>query len=242
MRTQSFLAACVATIAVAVSGSASAAPCAGFTDVDDTIVGVPACQNVEWLKNRQITLGCTSATLYCPNNNVNRLQMAAFMNRLGTALTPVDLTPATAAPAVRTLASNPVICVTGDYAVTGYPRRAYVEAATDVSVPTAAVDVVAVAVYSTNAGATWTPIAQSDHYATLYPGAVPGNHISLTPYGYVDLNVGQSVRFGVGLAQVAGTGNVTAGCNTTVRIANRNSATSPLDPQETSAASAKTRP
>ena len=34
------------------------------------------------MKNRGITLGCT-ATLYCPNDYVTRLQMAAFMYRLG---------------------------------------------------------------------------------------------------------------------------------------------------------------
>src|SRR5512134_2031947 len=65
-----------------------AAPCVGFTDVDASSA---FCGNVGWLKNRSITLGCTTATLYCPSDNVNRLQMAAFMNRLGTALTPVQL-------------------------------------------------------------------------------------------------------------------------------------------------------
>ena len=39
-------------------------------------------------KNRAITTGCTSTTLYCPTDNVSRLAMAAFMNRLGDALTP----------------------------------------------------------------------------------------------------------------------------------------------------------
>src|SRR5688572_8545537 len=56
-----------------------AAPCAGFTDVDDTD---PFCVNVEWMKNRGITLGLTP-TLYDPNAPVTRLQMAAFMYRLG---------------------------------------------------------------------------------------------------------------------------------------------------------------
>lgn len=58
---------------------AIAAPCAGFTDVDSAS---PFCVNVEWLKARSITLGCT-ATLYCPNDPVTRLQMAAFLYRLG---------------------------------------------------------------------------------------------------------------------------------------------------------------
>ena len=69
----------------AISPVVAAAPCAGFTDVDDTSA---FCANVEWVKNRAITLGCTSATSYCPSDPVTRLQMAAFMNRLGTALEP----------------------------------------------------------------------------------------------------------------------------------------------------------
>ena len=33
---------------------ASAAPCAGFTDLDD---GSPFCASVQWLRNQGITLG-----------------------------------------------------------------------------------------------------------------------------------------------------------------------------------------
>ena len=76
----------VALVLSLVSTASSALPCAGFTDVDDTS---PFCANVTWLKNRGITLGCTSATLYCPNDFVSRLQMAAFMNRLGDSLFPL---------------------------------------------------------------------------------------------------------------------------------------------------------
>ena len=66
------------------AGSLHAAPCAGFTDVDDTSA---FCPNVEWMKNRGITLGC-AVNLYCPNDLVTRLAMAAFMNRLGESLFP----------------------------------------------------------------------------------------------------------------------------------------------------------
>jgi len=62
------------------------AQCAGFTDVSGTTIQ-PTCANVAWLKNRSVTLGCT-ATEYCPNEGVGRLQMAAFMNRVGNVLTP----------------------------------------------------------------------------------------------------------------------------------------------------------
>ena len=67
------------SIATAIS------PCAGFTDVQSSD---SYCNAVQWLKNRAITLGCTSATLYCPADVVTRASMALFMNRLGVALTP----------------------------------------------------------------------------------------------------------------------------------------------------------
>ena len=62
-----------------IAAPANAAPCAGFIDVDDAST---FCANVTWIKNRGITLGCT-ANQYCPDAPVTRLQMAAFMNRLG---------------------------------------------------------------------------------------------------------------------------------------------------------------
>jgi hypothetical protein len=227
MHARSLLAACVTLIAVASCEMAASAPCAGFTDVDDTS---GFCPNVEWLKNRSITLGCTSVTLYCPDDPVNRLQTAAFINRLGAALTPVEL-KATEAPAPRVLPDNPVICTTSDFVVTGFPRRAYVNAAARLSVPTNNVVVGAWAAFSTDAGANWSPVPASFQMATLYAGATPGNHATLAPFGYVDLNVGQSARFGVQLGPFGGPGNiVTTGCQNLVRIANRSASSSPLDP------------
>ena len=101
-----------------------ALPCAGFTDVDDTRQRF--CPNVEWLKNRAVTTGCTSATLYCPTDPVSRLAMAAFMNRLGTALTPAQLR-VDAAPGAVDLDANVVVCQTTDLAIAGYPRKAFVD-------------------------------------------------------------------------------------------------------------------
>ena len=69
----------IAAGVLAIAGAAQAAPCAGFTDVDDASA---FCTSVAWMKNRAITLGC-SATEYCPADFVRRDQMAAFMYRLG---------------------------------------------------------------------------------------------------------------------------------------------------------------
>lgn len=59
-----------------------AAPCAGFSDVDTSS---PYCSSVEWIKNRGVTLGCT-ASLYCPQDDVTRLQMAIFLHRFSNAV------------------------------------------------------------------------------------------------------------------------------------------------------------
>ena len=84
------LALCTVPLTVA---PAAAAPCAGFIDVDDSKPNhVPFCGNVAWMKNRQVTLGCALSNSYCPDDTVIRIQMAAFMNRLGNALTPRNLT------------------------------------------------------------------------------------------------------------------------------------------------------
>ena len=61
------------------NASALAQTCTPFTDLP---ASSPFCGDVQWMYNRGITLGCTSTT-YCPNDNVTRLQMAAFMHRLG---------------------------------------------------------------------------------------------------------------------------------------------------------------
>jgi len=208
--------------------TATAQNCAGFGDV---AASSPFCQNVEWVRNRAVTLGCGDGSNYCPSDPVSRLQMAIFLHRLGTALTPVDLPVATAPAAVQTPGSTPVVCATADYAVTGFPRRAYVNAMVTLAAPSAAIDVQARVVVSVNTGP-WTPIANSDQYATLYqptPPATLPDQATLAPFGSVDLNVGQTVRFGVQLGQIAGVGTVSVACSTRVQVANRNGVSTPFD-------------
>jgi hypothetical protein len=59
--------------------SAVAQNCDGFTDV---LASSPFCPDVAWLKTFGVTKGCAPSQ-FCPNENVTRLQMAAFMHRLG---------------------------------------------------------------------------------------------------------------------------------------------------------------
>ena len=79
MRRHRFAASLLGALALTAAPAVFAAPCAGFTDVQDSS---GFCIHIEWLKNRAITLGCT-ATQYCPSDFVRRDQMAAFLYRLG---------------------------------------------------------------------------------------------------------------------------------------------------------------
>ena len=84
------------------------AQCAGFSDVPFT---QPFCGHVTWLKNRQVTLGCTSATLYCPDSPVARLSMAAFVNRVAEVATPRVFSIEDSGGALNLLTDN-ALCVT----------------------------------------------------------------------------------------------------------------------------------
>jgi hypothetical protein len=221
MKTRSLLAACAAALAFAASGAA-AAPCVGFTDVDS---GSGFCPSVEWLKNRAITLGCTSATLYCPGHFVSRLQMAAFLNRLGTALTPVQLRVDTASGAVD-LDANAVICQTADFAAEDFPRRAFIDLSFTATA-TADVNLAADLAMSTDGGGTWTNLN-----AATNRGSVAANLWgSLSDVGYADLNVGQTARWGVRMTRggMAGTTDLSDGrCQVRALVYSRDGTSSPF--------------
>jgi hypothetical protein len=94
------------------------AQCAGFTDV------APGgfCGNVTWIKNRQVTVGC-SATTYCPFEPVTRLQMAAFMMRLGRVLVP-NVVSATDSGGPLSIAPSPAyVCATSQLPAVNYTRK-----------------------------------------------------------------------------------------------------------------------
>ena len=203
---------------------ALAAPCAGFTDVDDTS---GFCPNVEWLKNRAITLGCTSTTVYCPNDPVSRLAMAAFMNRLGTALTPIQVR-VDIAPGAVDLDANAVVCQTSDFAVPAgsFPRRAYVDLSFNGNA-TADVGLAADLVVSTDLGANWTPLN-----TVTNRGSVAANQWGgLSDIGYVDLSVGQTARWGVRMTRggIAGTTDLAdSRCQLRALVYSRNGIASPF--------------
>jgi len=196
--------------------------CANFADVDPASV---FCPRVEWLKNRAVTLGCTSATLYCPDNSVTRLAMAAFMNRLGTSLTMVPATMQQAVGALNPDAS-PVICVTADFPTSGFPRQAYLDgvltgiAPGDVGL---AVDLVS----SSNLGASWQTVVANVNRGSLIAGRWGNIHV----VGHSNTSIGFGHRYGMRVTRGGLPGTATlsdSNCNLRVRIDNRNGALQPF--------------
>lgn len=204
-----------------VSPIASGAPCAGFSDVGATS---SFCPNIEWLKNRAITFGCTAAA-YCPTDPVTRLSMAAFMNRLGTALTPValrvDLTPG-----ALDLDAVPVVCQTAAFDVTGYPRSAIVDV-TASGRATSATTFAAVPVASADGGASW--FALTTMPARMHVNAMQWSGVS--HFAHVELAVDSSLKFGVRLDRGGVAGSIDLAdsrCQLRVVIFSRDGSAPPL--------------
>ena len=226
MKSKAWLAAGLALTLTFAAGAARAADCAGFTDVDSAS---PFCPNVEWLKNRSITTGCTSATLYCPTDNVTRLAMAAFMNRLGTALTPATLFVEADTGAIASLATEQFVCQTADFAVTGFPRRVLFNSTFSFASNSGnSIDVSADPWFSLDSGATWSP-------ANTFVGRATSNNGSdwavAVHVGALDLNVGASYRFALRLFKRGGVANGVGAsrCHLLAEVQNRNGTSTPFD-------------
>lgn len=212
----------IAVVALAAP-AALAQQCAGFADVtDDGPTGF--CPSVEWMKNRNVTTGCGGGN-YCPQSPVSRLAMAAFMKRLGDALTPVELGNQLQPGAVD-LDVNAVVCPTADYAVTGFPRTAYADASLSASA-TSDVSFAADLVMSADGGATWNALN-----TTPNRGSAPANQYgALSDVGSVQVNVGQTVRFGLRLSRggvVSTTDLSDSRCQLRVLVYSRTGTTSPF--------------
>lgn len=220
------------TVGAATDMGAQEGPglCVGFTDVNSVSA---FCPNVEWLKNRAITFGCTSTTLYCPADPVIRLSMAAFMNRLGTALTAQKQLVQGTMGALA-VASNPPIphfCTTTDFPPATYPRTALVNAIISGLADGNDVAWRGFLEYSTDGGASWqaTPTQTG---ARAYAAA--GQWSNTAPVTAFPMAPGLTYRFSAGLRRdnvIAGTtGNFTqSNCQLNAIIVNRNGATSPFD-------------
>lgn len=202
------------------SGGAAAAPCAGFADVDTTN---PFCQNIEWIKNRKITLGCMPG-FYCPFDPVQRQQMAAFMNRLGTALTPL-IVQVDDVPGALDLDLSPVVCQTATQNIVDFPRRAMLDA-TFSGTAGAGVDVSMRVVWSADGGGTWQNVSTAQS-VTFVPSA---QWSSASDLGSLDLAVGGTARFGVRVTRNGAGSTDLSGSRCLLRasIGSRDGASSPF--------------
>ena len=200
-------------------------PCGAFVDIGANSV---FCPNVEWLKNRAITLGCTSATAYCPDSPVGRLAMAAFMNRLGASLTGTTLWQETSLGALD-LDVSPVVCQTADFVVAGFPRRAILDS---VLSGTSANEVgfASSLVASFDGGATWAPVGA----ASKRTAAPAGQWGTVRNGDNLDLDVGQTARFGLRVSRdgLPGTTDLSdSRCALRALVGNRNRTSSPYELQ-----------
>jgi len=205
-----------------ISGPGSIiAYCSGFMDVD---LGSAFCPSIEWLRNRAITTGCT-ATQYCPTDPVNRLQMAAFMNRLGNALEPVfrHQSQTTAQAAVN---ANGIVCQTDTYAIAGFPRVASLSSVAFYHQAAGSVKVSTRLVYSLNAGASWVNFGAMATSAANVGGSTAAQSPAAAP---VFVPPGKSVLFGIQTTTSAAT-LTDAGCELTVRLDSHTGASGAYDP------------
>jgi hypothetical protein len=170
-----------------------------------------------------VTLGCT-ATTYCPGDAVSRLQMAAFMNRLGTALTPL-VAQVAESPGALDLDLSPVVCQTAPQLIADFPRRALLDATFSGTAATG-VDVAMRVVWSIDDGATWQNVS-SGLGITFVPAA---QWSAVSDLGTLDLGVGLTARFGVRVTRSgAGSADLTGSrCLLRASIGSRDGTTSPL--------------
>ena len=195
--------------------------CGGF---DDVVAGNPFCANVAWSRNRLVTQGC-AANLYCPDAQVLRVAMAAFVSRLGDALTP-DIRVQQSETGTIDPDANVVVCMTSEHA-TGSQRRRY------------HLDAVMSLLASTDTQFRAHFVWKYDNYPFwLYENidvspsvARAGRWTNLRKLSHVDVEEGRTVVFGieVGRRPATGVGTISQGtCNLRVRIENRNGPAPPF--------------
>jgi hypothetical protein len=212
---------------IASSGSASAAPCAGFQDLDDSSA---FCANVAWLKNRAITLGCTTVPVpaYCPDDKVLRSSMAAFLNRLANALTPATEGGILFGQGVD-LDTSPIVCAQPQFPVTDFPRLAHGHAVATVGSTVSAAQIGVTFVESTDNGSNY--VAVSPTHGTDVTIDNPATIAIILPPR--TLEVGTSYRYGLRLTRLGGGpappgSNGQVFCEIKLFFENRNGVTPPL--------------
>ena len=193
--------------------------CSGFADVEwtDTF-----CQNVEWLRNRSITLGCSSAYMYCPGESVSRLSMGAFINRVGSVVLPsFDLVQTSAALDTNSL-PRLVVCRTSDLAVAGYPRQAALSAQFSARTA-AAVGLISIQLMaSRDNGYNWSAVSEP------MMRSVSSEFRTVSALGGLDIGIREGIRFGLRLDWLEGESFLPEStCTLSYALHNRNATTAP---------------
>lgn len=187
--------------------------CAGFLDVPASST---FCSSVEWMKARGITRGC-AAGHYCPDSDVIRLAMAAFMQRLGHWMSGRAIVASEAAGALD-LADAPVVCTTDIIAPSAAPRRAVVDALFSGHAAIESIGHTRVVV-SQDRGVSWQELSTNDPQTT-FPAFAWRN---VRAVGHYDMPPHHELRFGVRVDRGTSTEPSTvsdSSCRLRVRIGN----------------------
>lgn len=191
--------------------------CAGFDDVD---AADPFCASVEWLRNREVTLGCRTFD-YCPGVPVSRLAMAAFMDRLGGVLAPETLLVGSVPD---WLYAGPLHCQLTVPAAT-HPRRAIVDV-----VVSATSDTLTEAVFETAYRAQVPPYADAAAGPAVRVAMSSAAPAAVRLHGAVDIDVEQTVLVGFRFEGQAAMSSLSAArCVVRAAIFNRDVAHAPFD-------------
>ena len=182
--------------------------CVGFGDLAGES---PFCPSVSWLKNRQITAGC-GTNLYCPDDVVTRLQMAAFLQRMGDKLAPTLMSNSGSAAGGITIAGEGVVLAPlspGD--PVPYARRVHVSYVCSLTV-TGAVTVGLDVPISTDGGVTWTLSTgvKANTFTMFGNASAPGQQIVLAVHGQRIVPANTTEHVGAKVRSVAGAGDASA--------------------------------
>ncbi len=205
-----------------------AAACTGASSFSDVPQGASYCTNVQWLANRQITLGCGGGN-YCPNDAVNRASMALFMNRLADAIVQpaVNIQSAVGAYTLTSLAVANIQCEGNALAAVPYPRSITLSTHLSAKTVSGQATLGIQPTYSTDGGANWD-FPNTNAEMVGFDATYVGNVSSPATF---TLPANLPLRVGVGAYSVAGATSIAAGgrCHVLVRSQSLTGSSAPYD-------------
>lgn len=168
----------------------------------------PFHDQIDFLAERGVTLGCGGGN-FCPNANVTRQEMAAFLERSARALSPVVLASTETVPS---LTGN--ICETETHTAP-FDQIAVLDASAYVFDSNAAGRVKAKPTVSVDGGS-YFPV--SDTFF-MTESVADGESASTNSTGHYNLQAGRTYQFAVG--SLTGTAAAETGCQLIVTISHR---------------------